>query len=26
LDAGVRPVRSQMLSLGGGIVTWGHLA
>ena len=25
-DAGVRPVRSQRLSLGGGIVTWGHLA
>jgi demethylmenaquinone methyltransferase / 2-methoxy-6-polyprenyl-1,4-benzoquinol methylase len=25
-DAGVRPVRSQRLSLGGGIVTWGHRA
>jgi demethylmenaquinone methyltransferase / 2-methoxy-6-polyprenyl-1,4-benzoquinol methylase len=25
-DAGVRPVRSQRLSLGGGIVTWGQRA
>jgi demethylmenaquinone methyltransferase / 2-methoxy-6-polyprenyl-1,4-benzoquinol methylase len=25
-DAGVRPVRSQRLSLGGGIVTWGRRA